>query len=93
MGVGGKRHAPTALPPRKWPGTQLNRSLVGPQGPFGRVQKIWPSPEFDPRTVQPVVSRSTAELSRPSYKINHSFHISLLYTQEAIYRELKKLEL
>jgi len=35
------------------------RRLVGPQGRSGRVQKISPPPRFDPRAVQPVVSRYT----------------------------------
>jgi hypothetical protein len=58
--VGGQRHAPAALPPGK---TQypLYRRLDGPQGRSGRVRKISPQPEFDPRTFQPVAS----ELSYP----------------------------
>jgi hypothetical protein len=54
MGVGGQRHAPAALPPGE---TQypLYRRLSGPQGRFGRAQKI-SSPGFDPRTVQAVAS-------------------------------------
>ena len=58
MGVGGQRHAPAALPPRK---TQypLYRRLGGPQGRSGRVRKILPPPEFDPRTAQPIASRYT----------------------------------
>jgi len=58
MGVGGQRHAPAALPPGKtrYP---LYRSLGGPQGRSGRVQKISPPSVFDPRTVQPVASRYT----------------------------------
>ena len=57
-GVGGQRHAPAALPPRKtrYP---LYRRLGGPQGRSGRLQKISPPPGFDPRTVQPVASRCT----------------------------------
>jgi len=57
MGVGG-RQAPAALTPRKtrYP---LYRRLGGPQGRSGRVQKISPSPAFDPRTIQPVASRYT----------------------------------
>jgi hypothetical protein len=31
----------------------LHRRLGGPQGQSGRVRKISPPPEFDPRTVQP----------------------------------------
>ena len=58
MGVGGQQHALAALPPGKtrYP---LYRKLGGPQGRSGRVQKISPPPEFDPRTVQPVASRHT----------------------------------
>ena len=58
MGVGGQRHAPAALPPRKtrYP---LYRRLGGPQGRYGRVWKISPPRGFDPRTVQPVASRYT----------------------------------
>ena len=57
-GVGGQRHAPAALPPRKtrYP---LYRRLGGPQDRSGRVRKISPPPEFDPRTVQPVATRYT----------------------------------
>jgi hypothetical protein len=56
--VGGQHHAQAALTPEKtrYP---LYRSLGGPQGRSGRVRKISPPPEFDPRIVQPVVSRST----------------------------------
>ena len=58
MGVGGQRHAPTALPPGKtrYP---LYRWLGGPQSRSGWVRKISPQPGFDPRTVQPVASRYT----------------------------------
>jgi hypothetical protein len=35
----------------------LYRRLGGPHDRFGRVRKISPPPEFDPRTVQSVVSR------------------------------------
>jgi len=58
MGVDGQRHAPTALPPGKtrYP---LYRRLGGPQRRSGRVGKISPPPEFDPRTVLPVASRYT----------------------------------
>ena len=58
MGVGGQHDAPTVLPSRK---TQypLYRRLGGPLGRSGRVRKISPPPGFDPRTIQPVVSRYT----------------------------------
>ena len=57
-GVGGQRHAPTALPP----GTRYSfyRRLGGPQGRSGRVRKISSStPGYDPRIAQTVASRST----------------------------------
>jgi hypothetical protein len=44
----------------------LYRRLGGPQGRFGHVRKIWPSPGFDPRTVQPVASRYTDYTNRPT---------------------------
>jgi len=55
MGVGGQRHAPAAVPPRK---TQypMYRRLGGTQSQAGQVQKISPPVGFDPRAVQPVVS-------------------------------------
>jgi hypothetical protein len=58
MGVGGQRHASTALPPRntRYPSYRL---LGGPQDRSGRVRKISPPSSFDPRTVQPVASRYT----------------------------------
>ena len=37
----------------------LYRGLGGPQGRSGQVRKIWPPPEFDPQSVQPVASRYT----------------------------------
>ena len=57
-GVGGRRHAPGALPPEKtrYP---LHTRLGRPQGRSGRVRKISPPPGFYPRTVEPVVSRYT----------------------------------
>ena len=58
MGVGGQRHAPAALPPRKETRFPLYRRLGRPQGRSGLVLKISPPPGFDPRTVQPVASRS-----------------------------------
>jgi hypothetical protein len=52
MGEGGQCHAQAALPVGK---TRylLYRRLGGPQGRYGRVRKIWPPQEFDPRTAQP----------------------------------------
>jgi hypothetical protein len=57
-GEGGQRHALAGLPPGKthYP---LYRRLGGPHGRSGRVRKISPPPEFDPRIFQPVGSRYT----------------------------------
>jgi hypothetical protein len=57
-GVGGQRHASTALPPEKtrYP---LDMSLGGPEGRPGQVRKISPPPGLDPRAFQPVTSRYT----------------------------------
>jgi hypothetical protein len=65
MGLGGQYHVPAALPPGKtrYP---LYRRLGGPQGRSGRVRKISPPKGFDPRTVQPVVSRYTDWAARPT---------------------------
>jgi hypothetical protein len=57
-GVGGQHHTLATLPLGK---TQnpLYRRLGGLQGRSGWVQKTFPSPEFDPWTVQPVASHYT----------------------------------
>jgi hypothetical protein len=54
-GMGGQRHAPAYLPPRKnqYP---LYKSLGGPEGRSGRVRKFSPPLGFDPRTVQTLYS-------------------------------------
>ena len=44
----------------------LYRRLGGPQGRSGQVRKISPPPEFDPRTVQPVISRYTYYATLPT---------------------------
>ena len=44
----------------------LYRRLGGPQGRSVQVRKISPQPGFDPRTVQPVVSRYTDWATRPT---------------------------
>jgi len=61
MVLGGQRHAPAALPPRKtrYP---LYRRLGGPEGRSGLVRKIFPPLGFDPRTV----SGSLYRLSYPA---------------------------
>ena len=72
MGVGGQHHAPAALPTGKsrYP---LYRILGRPQGRSGRVRKIWPPPEFDPQTVQPVASGYTARDTCVSAKYHKEF--------------------
>jgi hypothetical protein len=67
-GVGGQRQAPAVLLPGK---TQypLHRRLGGLQGRSGQVRKISPPPGFDPRTVQPVVSRYT-DYAIPSHTLS-----------------------
>ena len=60
-----------SLPPGKsrYP---LYRRLGGPQDRSGQVRKISPPPGFDPRTVQPVVSRYTDYATRPiKYQSNY----------------------
>jgi hypothetical protein len=52
MRMDGQSHAPAALPQGK-----TRHPFGEPQSQSGRLQKISPSPEFDPRTVQPVASR------------------------------------
>ena len=63
MGVGGQRHTPAALPPRKthYP---LYRGLSGPHGRSGRVRKI--SPHIGIRSSgRPDRSESLYRLSHP----------------------------
>jgi hypothetical protein len=54
--VSGQPHIPAVLPPGKNQ-YQLYSRLGGPKCRSGRVQKISPPPEFNPRTVQPIASR------------------------------------
>jgi len=69
MGVGCQRHAPAALSPGK-SRYRLYRILGGPQGRSGQVRKISPPLWFDPRTVQPVASRS-ADYDIPAHDIGY----------------------
>jgi hypothetical protein len=72
-GVGGQRHAPTALTPGK---TRylLYRMLGVSKGQCGRVRKISPPPGFDPRTFQPVASCFT-DCAIPSAIYTFKFNI------------------
>ena len=54
-----------SLPPEKTR-YALYRRLGGPQGRSGQVRKILPPTGFDPRIVQPVVSRYTDYVTRPT---------------------------
>jgi len=56
MGVGGQHHARAGLPPGKTR-YQLHGWAPGPV--YMGAENLAPSPEFDPRTVQPVASRYT----------------------------------
>jgi hypothetical protein len=68
MGVGSPRHAPAALSPGKNL-YLLCRRIGGSQSRSGRVRKISPPPQFDPRTVQPAASRYT-DSAIPAHKEN-----------------------
>ena len=57
-GVRGQRHAPAAFYPRENLGTHYTEGWVDPMAGLERCGKPRP-PGFDPRTVQPVVSRYT----------------------------------
>ena len=58
MGLGGQHHAPATLPLGKirYP---LYGRLGRVEGRSGRVPKILPQPQFDPRAAQPAASRYT----------------------------------
>ena len=75
MGVGGQRHAPAALPPRK---TQypLYRRLGGPQGRSGRVRKISP-PTGIRSPDRPARSES---LYRLSYRCRQNIGVAARYS-------------
>ena len=61
----------TPRPGRFAPGKEtrypLYKWLCGPQGSSGRVRKVSPALEFDPRTVQPVGSCYTDSYPGPQY--------------------------
>jgi hypothetical protein len=58
MGVHVLRHSPAALPPERDP-VPSAREAGWPQGRTKQARNISPSPEFDPCTVQSVVSPDT----------------------------------
>ena len=65
-GVGGQRHAPAAFTPRERPETHCTGGWVGPRAGLDRCGKSRPPPGFDPWTVQPVASRYTDYVTRPT---------------------------
>jgi len=77
-GVGGQRHALAAPPPP--PPEKDPVPIVEVQS--GRVQKISPSPELDPRTIYPVASRNTdwAIRTHPSVLCTFQFQIQFIIT-------------
>jgi len=89
MGVGGQRHAPAALPPRKTRYPYYTR-LGGPQGGSGGVRKISLPPGFDPQTVQPVASRHidcaipahSREVNTFLNSYDRPYHLSWHYTNK-----------
>jgi len=86
-----QHHAPAALTPGKTRHS-LYRRLGGPQGRSGRVRKISPPPEFDPRIVQPVTSHYTnwaitAHDSIVKYKINKYIYIYISQITDCLFHE------
>jgi hypothetical protein len=57
MEVGVRRYASAAGPPRKFPGTHCTGG--GSEWTVWKTGNLLPTPRFDPRTIQPVVSRYT----------------------------------
>ena len=57
MGVGGQRHVPAALSPKKETRYPLCRRLGGLQGRSERMREITSPPGLDPRNIQHVASR------------------------------------
>jgi hypothetical protein len=74
----------------------LYRRVGGPQGRSGQVQKILPSPGFDPWTVQPVASRYTNYATWPTEsgigvsKINCEC-VSLAYQKKGEHYKIKQM--
>ena len=59
MGLGGQRHTPAAVLPRKETQYPLYGWLGGPYGRSERARKISPPPGLDTQTAQPVAIQST----------------------------------
>jgi hypothetical protein len=78
-GKGSASRPGRSLPPGKtrYP---LYRRLGGSQGRSGQVPKISPSPEFDPRTVQPVASRHTDYATRNTVTLGQKMYFAWTYS-------------
>ena len=65
---GGKWLTPRSgrFTPGQQPRYSMHRRLGGPQDPSGQAWKISTSAGYDPRTVQPAISETPTELSRPT---------------------------
>ena len=59
---------PRLLYPKEWSGKHCIESWVNPTDGYGQVRKISMSPDFDPKTVQPVACRCTDFIIRLSSK-------------------------
>jgi hypothetical protein len=94
---------PSALEGGEWsearPGRSLHlgktwyplfRRLGGPQGRSGQAWKISSPPGFDPRTVQPVVSRYTDWATRPADKcgrgVNWSAEVNCVFALTCLWQ-------
>jgi hypothetical protein len=66
MGVGGQRHAPADLPTRKTP-VPIVQGAGWAIGRAGRTENLVPT-GIRSRTVQPVVSRYTDWVTRPTMR-------------------------
>jgi hypothetical protein len=59
MEVGGQRHAPASLPPRKRLAVHFTGGWVYPRAGLDGCEKSLSAPRFDPQTVHPVAIRYT----------------------------------
>ena len=78
-GVRGQPHAPADFYPRERPGTRCIEGWVDPKAGLDRCRKSRPPLGFDPRTVQPVVSRYTDYANRPIPSPARPVRSQLLY--------------
>jgi hypothetical protein len=74
MGGGRSRPGPGRFTPRTEIRYPFFRRLGGTQGRSGWVRKISPTPDFDPRTVQPLAGRYTAYANRTHHVGTNTQH-------------------